>query len=146
MRATAYCNNDKGALPDPGGILPASAADFAVRLLAHLKLAKKGDYVAITAYVMSATQKEADAWLAEGTAGVGTVGTGRQHEIVEAQDAVAGRHRERPGTSGELLQHGHRGGRIGDFDDLGFEDVDLGHVGRDVAAERLAQPDRKSVV
>jgi transaldolase/glucose-6-phosphate isomerase len=50
--------NEKGALPDPGGMLSASAADFAVRLLAHLKLAKKGDYVAITAYVERTPARE----------------------------------------------------------------------------------------
>jgi transaldolase/glucose-6-phosphate isomerase len=42
---------ERGALPDPGGALSASAADFAVRFNAHLKLLKKGDYFALTAYV-----------------------------------------------------------------------------------------------
>lgn len=42
---------EQGRLPDPGGVLSASAADFAVRLNAHLKLIKKGDYFALTAYV-----------------------------------------------------------------------------------------------
>ena len=50
--------NEKGALPDPGGVLPASAADFAVRLRAHLKLARKGDYVAVTAYVERTPTRE----------------------------------------------------------------------------------------
>ena len=50
--------NEKGALPDPGGVLPASAADFAVRLRAHLKLARKGDYVAVTAYVERTPARE----------------------------------------------------------------------------------------
>jgi hypothetical protein len=49
---------EKGALPDPGGILRASAADFTVRLMAHLKLARKGDYVAVTAYVERTPTRE----------------------------------------------------------------------------------------
>jgi transaldolase/glucose-6-phosphate isomerase len=53
---TAY--QEKGALPDPGGVLPATAADFAVRLMAHLKLAKRGDYVALTAYVERTPARE----------------------------------------------------------------------------------------
>jgi transaldolase / glucose-6-phosphate isomerase len=49
---------EKGALPDPGGVLSANATDFANRLLAHLKLVKKGDYVALTAYVERTAERE----------------------------------------------------------------------------------------
>ncbi len=50
--------NDQGALPDPGGALSVTAADFAVRLNAHLKLLKKGDYLALTAYVERTAARE----------------------------------------------------------------------------------------
>jgi transaldolase/glucose-6-phosphate isomerase len=50
--------NERGALPDPGGLLPTDAAEFATRLLAHLKLARKGDYVAITAYIERTPARE----------------------------------------------------------------------------------------
>ena len=49
---------EKGALPDPGGVLPVGAAGFVARLLAHLRLAKKGDYVALTAYVERTPARE----------------------------------------------------------------------------------------
>jgi len=49
---------DKGALPDPGGRVPASDDDFGTRMQAHLKLIKKGDYVALTAYVERTPARE----------------------------------------------------------------------------------------
>jgi transaldolase/glucose-6-phosphate isomerase len=49
---------ERGALPDPGGVLPVGAAGFVARLLAHLRLAKKGDYVALTAYVERTPARE----------------------------------------------------------------------------------------
>ena len=48
----------KGELPDPGGWLSPEARDFPVRLLAHLKSAKVGDYVALTAYVERTARRE----------------------------------------------------------------------------------------
>ncbi len=57
----AYADN--GSLPDPGGVLSPSAGGFATHLGAHLKLAKKGDYVAITAYVERTPAREK--WLRE---------------------------------------------------------------------------------
>jgi hypothetical protein len=39
-------------------MLSADAADFRTRLMAHLKLAKKGDYVAVTAYVERTAARE----------------------------------------------------------------------------------------
>ncbi len=52
----AYQEN--GALPDPGGVLSANATDFARRLEAHLKQVRKGDYVAVTAYVERTGERE----------------------------------------------------------------------------------------
>ena len=48
----------KDELPDPGGALSPEARDFPVRLLAHLKSAKVGDYVALTAYVERTARRE----------------------------------------------------------------------------------------
>jgi hypothetical protein len=48
----------KGELPDPGGALSPEARDFPVRLLSHLKSAKLGDYVALTAYVERTARRE----------------------------------------------------------------------------------------
>jgi glucose-6-phosphate isomerase len=53
---TAYAAN--GALPDPGGALPAAAPDFAARLLAHLRSTRAGDYVALTAYFARTAARE----------------------------------------------------------------------------------------
>ncbi len=50
--------DEQGALPDPGGILSANATDFTRRLAAHLKLVRKGDYVAVTAYVERTADRE----------------------------------------------------------------------------------------
>ena len=47
-----------GQLPDSGGKLDPSARDFAVRLLQHLKSAKRGDYVALTAYFERTPRRE----------------------------------------------------------------------------------------
>jgi transaldolase / glucose-6-phosphate isomerase len=47
-----------GALPDSGGQLHPAADDFAARLLRHLKLARRGDYVALTAYVHRTPRRE----------------------------------------------------------------------------------------
>jgi transaldolase/glucose-6-phosphate isomerase len=49
---------EKGALPDPGGVVSSNATDFGSRLAAHLKLVKKGDYVAVTAYVERTAERE----------------------------------------------------------------------------------------
>jgi transaldolase/glucose-6-phosphate isomerase len=48
----------KGELPDPGGALAPEARDFPARLLSHLKSAKVGDYVALTAYVERTARRE----------------------------------------------------------------------------------------
>ncbi len=48
----------KGELPDPGDWLSPEARDFPVRLLSHLKSAKVGDYVALTAYVERTARRE----------------------------------------------------------------------------------------
>ncbi len=48
----------KGELPDPGGWLSPEAQDFPMRLLAHLKSTKVGDYVALTAYVERTARRE----------------------------------------------------------------------------------------
>jgi hypothetical protein len=47
-----------GELPDPGGALTPGARDFPVRLLAHLKTIRPGDYVALTAYVQRTARRE----------------------------------------------------------------------------------------
>jgi transaldolase/glucose-6-phosphate isomerase len=47
-----------GQLPEPGGALSPAARDFPVRLLKHLKSAKLGDYVALTAYVERTARRE----------------------------------------------------------------------------------------
>ncbi|MCC6763879.1 MAG: bifunctional transaldolase/phosoglucose isomerase [Deltaproteobacteria bacterium] len=49
---------ESGALPDPGGIVSANATDFARRLEAHLRQIRKGDYVAVTAYVERTGERE----------------------------------------------------------------------------------------
>jgi transaldolase/glucose-6-phosphate isomerase len=49
---------ERGALPDPGGVLSVNATDFARRFEAHLKLVRKGDYVAVTAYVERTAERE----------------------------------------------------------------------------------------
>ncbi|MEB2284847.1 MAG: transaldolase [Polyangiaceae bacterium UTPRO1] len=49
---------DSGALPDPGGVVSVNATDFARRLEAHLKLVRKGDYIAVTAYVERTGERE----------------------------------------------------------------------------------------
>jgi transaldolase/glucose-6-phosphate isomerase len=49
---------DTGQLPDPGGMLSPFTRDFPVRLLRHLKAAKRGDYVALTAYVERTPERE----------------------------------------------------------------------------------------
>jgi len=48
----------KGQLPDPGGAVAPETRDFPVRLLAHLKSIKPGDYVALTAYVERTPRRE----------------------------------------------------------------------------------------
>ncbi len=47
-----------GALPDGGSLLSPEARNFPLRLLAHLKTAKRGDYVALTAYVQRTPRRE----------------------------------------------------------------------------------------
>jgi transaldolase/glucose-6-phosphate isomerase len=47
-----------GALPDGGSPLSPDARNFPLRLLAHLKTAKRGDYVALTAYVQRTPRRE----------------------------------------------------------------------------------------
>ncbi len=49
---------DRGSLPDPGGVLSVNATDFARRLEAHLKLVRRGDYMAVTAYVERTPERE----------------------------------------------------------------------------------------
>jgi transaldolase/glucose-6-phosphate isomerase len=50
--------DENGALPDPGGVLSANATDFSRRLAAHLKQVRRGDYVAVTAYVERTAERE----------------------------------------------------------------------------------------
>ena len=47
-----------GQLPDQGGKLDAAAPDFAARLVRQLKSAKRGDYVALTAYFHRTPRRE----------------------------------------------------------------------------------------
>ncbi len=47
-----------GQLPDSGGKLDPAARDFPVRLLRHLKSARRGDYVALTAYFHRTPRRE----------------------------------------------------------------------------------------
>jgi transaldolase/glucose-6-phosphate isomerase len=47
-----------GRLPDPGGKLEAAAPAFAARLLRHLRSARRGDYVALTAYFERTPRRE----------------------------------------------------------------------------------------
>ena len=49
---------EAGALPDPGGALSVAAPDFAAKLLKHLARAKRGDYVALTAYIARTPARE----------------------------------------------------------------------------------------
>jgi glucose-6-phosphate isomerase len=49
---------EAGALPDSGSALSPGARNFALRLLTHLKTAKRGDYVALTAYVQRTPRRE----------------------------------------------------------------------------------------
>ncbi|MCC7361275.1 MAG: bifunctional transaldolase/phosoglucose isomerase [Anaerolineales bacterium] len=48
----------QGALPDPGGALSAAAPDFAAQLVKHLARARRGDYVALTAYIERTPARE----------------------------------------------------------------------------------------
>ena len=49
---------EAGTLPDSGSALSPGARNFALRLLTHLKTAKRGDYVALTAYVQRTPRRE----------------------------------------------------------------------------------------
>lgn len=49
---------ETGKLPDAGNVYNALARDFPVRLLKHLKSAKRGDYVALTAYIERTPARE----------------------------------------------------------------------------------------
>lgn len=47
-----------GQLPDPGGMLTLDAANFGTALRKHLKQIRRGDYVALTAYVERTARRE----------------------------------------------------------------------------------------
>jgi transaldolase/glucose-6-phosphate isomerase len=47
-----------GTMSDPGGALSPDGADFAARLLKHLKSVRRGDYVALSAYVERTARRE----------------------------------------------------------------------------------------
>jgi transaldolase/glucose-6-phosphate isomerase len=47
-----------GQFPDPGGVLDPAAPDFAARIARHLNSVKRGDYVALTAYLHRTPRRE----------------------------------------------------------------------------------------
>jgi len=49
---------EQGALPDQGDALSTAAADFAAKLLRHLKRTRRGDYVVLSAYLTRTPARE----------------------------------------------------------------------------------------